>query len=303
MEDRGISATECADNKRPLRIVLGAAVVLLSLAFLGYFVYRNRTALTAYQWQPNYGQLALSLVLHLLAFVAAIVAWHLMMRRMAEADNWRHNLRIYCFGALAKRLPGVAWDIATRAVMYDQMGVSKAVVALASVVELVLVFVAGIVSYIALRPFSSSAALGTLPLLAALALGAILTHPRVLAWAVRRVKREAQVVHLRYRDTLAWLFLYVWTWLFSGAMLFVIIRSLFDLPLGHLPQILADWTLAGLATSLLTFLPTNLGLQEVTLTLLLARYVPEPVALVAVILMRGLTIVYSVLWVLLSTRL
>lgn len=292
-------------RKGGVRLLLGAAVILLSVLFLAYFIYKNRAALNAYPWQIHYGPLALTLILHLGAFLVAIAAWHSMIKRIAGASNLRLNAKIYCYGALAKRLPGVAWDIATRVVMYDGTGVSKTVVGVVSVLEIVLITLSGIVMYLVLAPLTAAQDLGKnfWLLLIALAIGITLTHPRVVAAAMRRLKRDAVPLSFGYRDTLRWVFAYAWTWILSGLMLYATICAIATLPSVQVLRVLSDWTFAGLITSLLTFLPSTLGIQEVSLTLLLSRYMPEHVAVVSAILMRVLTIAYSTLWTLGSTKL
>jgi uncharacterized membrane protein YbhN (UPF0104 family) len=283
----------------------GGTVVLFSLAFLGYYIYRNWATLTAYHWQVDYAQLGLTLLLYLGAYVFAILGWHSIIGRLAGAHSLSLNTKAYCYGALAGRLPGVALDIATRVFLYDQVGVSKAVVGLASLLELILVALAGVAFYLALLPFTLSfgSRLGLWPLLGALALGLLLTHPRLVTYVVRRVKKDALPVSLRYQDTLRWLLVYVFAWVAGGLMAYATVRVIYALPTRYVLQVVADWSFAAVLTSFITFVPSSLGLKEVTLTLLLSRYMPGYIAVVAVILLRLLTIGYSLLWALCATRL
>jgi hypothetical protein len=66
--------------------------------------------------------------------------------------------------------------------------------------------------------------------------------------------------------------------------------------------VLADWTLAGMLGAFVTFVPASLGLKEATLTLLMSRYMPEHIAVVAAILLRLLTTGYSMVLMLAFTR-
>jgi hypothetical protein len=292
-------------QRRPFRLALGAAIVLCSLAVLAVLLYRNWPTLTAHRWKIDYARLGLTLLLNLCAYLIAIAGWHSIVARLAGANDLRLNARIYCYGAAAGRLPGVAWDIATRVVLYGNAGVSRAMVGLGSVLELILIALSGVILYLFLMPFTLSDGMrpGLWPLLGALTAGIVLTHPRTVTFVVRRVRRDALPVSLRYQDTLTWLFIYVWTWVASGLTLYATIGSISALSAGHVLQVLADWTLVGVLTSFITFVPSTLGLKEVSLTLLLSRYIPEYVVVVAVILMRVLTIGYSVLWTLCVTRL
>jgi len=290
---------------KTFKIVVGGSIVLLSLAFLGHLIYTNWPTLIAYQWLFNYVELALTLLYFSLAMISAMWGWHLIITRLASANDARLNARIYCYAAAAKRLPGTAWDIATRVLMYDQAGVSKALTGVASLLELLLIVVSGSFLYMAFAPFTLSylSGLGTWPLVVALLLGLVVTHPSLITWIVSKMRKETLPKEPSYRDILLWLLMYVLSWVTSGLMLYGTIRSVYGLSSKHLPQVLADWTLAGLIGAAMTFVPSSLGLREVTLTLLMSRYLPEHIALVASLLVRLLAIGYSMLWMLISTRL
>jgi uncharacterized membrane protein YbhN (UPF0104 family) len=291
-------------RSRKPRVLLGAALILVSLALLAYFIYKNWGALTAYPWQLSYPHFVLTLVLHLCAFIIAIAAWHSIISRLAGATDLRLNARIYCYSAVARRLPGMLWDVATRVVMYDQVGISKAAAGVASLLEFVLITLAGIVLYIALTPFTLSyAQLGSWSLFGTLGVGLVLTHPHLVKGVVRKIKKDSVPLPLRYRDNIGWLVIYTASWAIGGLILWATIGGIYDLSSDFALQVIADWTLAGVVTSIVTFVPAGLGLREVTLTLLLSRYMPEHIAVSSAVLMRLLMTSYSILWLLVSERL
>jgi len=291
-------------SNRRVTAFLGAAVVLLSLAFLAYLIYRSWPTLRAIDTELDFGQIALTLLFNICAYVIAIWSWHSIMTRLSGQRNLRLDAIVYCYSAVARRLPGIAWDIAARVVMYDQAGVSKALVALASLLEMLLIIVAGIVSYLALAPFTLSylSIPGSWALICALLVGGILIHPAVVTYGVHKVRKDKLPVSLQYSDTLYWLFMYVLTWIVSGFLLYATIRSFYGLSPTHLPQLLADWALAGVLTSFITFVPTGLGLKELTLTLLMSRYMPEPIAAIGAVSVRLLTTGYSIVWAVIFNR-
>jgi hypothetical protein len=292
-------------QRRCFKLAIGAGIVTFSVAFLGYFLYKNWGTITAYHWRVDYAALGLTALLHLCAFATGIYGWHAIISRLVGVDDLALNARIYSFSVVARRIPGMAWEIATRVVMYGELGVSKAIVGLGSLLEILVTTLAGSVMYIALTPFTASYAsrLGSWPLLAALGLGIILTHPRLVTYVMRKVRRNALPVPLRYADTLRWFWIYVVDWIIGGLVLFATVRTIYPLPYSNLLQVIADWTLTGVLTSFITFVPSSLGLREVTFTLLLSRYMPEHVAIVAAILVRLLMTAYSLLWLLVATRL
>jgi uncharacterized membrane protein YbhN (UPF0104 family) len=140
-------------------------------------------------------------------------------------------------------------------------------------------------------------------LLGALALGLLLTQPRLVTYAARKAKRDTVPISLRYEDTLRWLFIYLWAWVAGGLMAYATVRTIYALPVTYVLQVVADWTLAAVLTSFVTFVPSSLGLKEVTLTLLLSRYMPEYVAVVSAVLLRLLSMALSVVWALCAAKL
>lgn len=283
---------------REARLLLGAAIVLLSLGFLAHYMSRNWAALTAYHWQLNYVQVALTLLFDLAAYIVAILAWHSMAKRLAGAGDLLLNAQVFCYSSTASRLPGIGLGIAARVLLYAQAGLSKTVVGLASLLDMIIMVVAGVVLSLAIAPLmlSSASQQSPWPLLAALVLGGVLTHPRLVTWAVRKAKKGALPVALRYRDTLWWLCMYLVIWVLGGLMLYATVCSVYPLPGQYALQVIGDWTLSGVLTSFMTLMPSSLGLKEVTLTLLMSRYLPEHIAVVVAILMRLLTTGYAVLW-------
>jgi uncharacterized membrane protein YbhN (UPF0104 family) len=291
-------------RSRGSRALLGAALILISLALLAYFIYRNWDALTAYPWQFSHAHFVLTLLLHGCAFIVAIGTWHSIISRLAGASDLRLNAKIYCYSAVARRLPGMLWDVATRVVMYDQVGISKAAAGVASLLEFVLITLAGIVLYIALTPFTLSyAQLGIWVLFGTLGLGLVLTHPYLVTRIMRKLRKDSAPLPLRYRDNIRWLVVYTISWAIGGLILWATVGAIYDLSLDFALQVVADWSLAGVVTSIITFVPAGLGLREVTLTLLLSRYMPEHIAVSSAVLMRILMTSYSILWLLVSERL
>ena len=90
--------------------------------------------------------------------------------------------------------------------------------------------------------------------------------------------------------------MYFLRWLTGELMLDATVRTIYDLSLQRLLQVIADWTLSGILASFITFAHSNLGLKDIALALLMSRYVAaEHIAVVSAILTRLLTVVYS-LW-------
>jgi len=288
-----------------LRMVISAAIIMLSFLFLGYRLYRNWELLTSYSWEIRFVPLILSFVMYTLELGLATLAWNSITGRLAGLSGLRKNLKIYWSANLCGFLPGTVWYIAGRAYLYEREGVAKAVTAMNSVLELVLLVLAGAVVSLSFLPFLSTPQWLKKPLVlvAMVPLGLLLIHPRTIRGLWRRVGRTEMSEPLRWRDTLTWLAIYAGVWMGGGLVLYLAINAFYDLPLTYLPQVIGVWALSELTSYLSLVSPSGLGIREVALSVLLSYYVPVPIAVVVALAVRIGLIVYAAFWGVVALRL
>jgi hypothetical protein len=101
-----------------------------------------------------------------------------------------------------------------------------------------------------------------------------------------------------YRRTVQWLIAYIPAWILGGIVLFIIANSFIPLPLHQIGYVIGSWSLVGILSYLLFFSPSNLGVTEVGLSLLLANIMPSPIAVVLAITTRIAIILYEIIWAL-----
>jgi hypothetical protein len=290
---------------KKLRIAVPVLIFALCFSILGYGLYKNWTALAAFQWKINYLQMALSFIIYTFDLTLAVLGWSLIVSKLAGFSNFRKNLKIYCYSNIASRLPGTVWYIVGRAYLYEQQGIAKSVISIGSLLEMVLIILSGILTYFLFLPFLSpvSALRNPLPLIAVLLLGLLLTHPVTLRAILKRFARTKAPYGLRYQDTLVWLGIYVIVWTVGGLVLYSAINVFYPLPLTQLPGVIGAWTLSGVAASLVFLIPSGLGIRELTLSFLLSYYIPAPLAIVVALGMRvGLT-TYEAFWAVVALKL
>jgi hypothetical protein len=290
---------------KKLQVAVPALIFVLCFSILGYGLYKNWTALAAFQWEINYLQVALSFILYTFDLTLAVSGWSLIVSKLAGVSNFRKNLKIYCYSNIASRLPGTVWYIISRAYLYEQQGIAKSVISIGSLLEMVLIILSGVFTYFLFLPFLSpiSALRNPLPLIAILLLGLLLTHPAILGAILQRFARGKALHDLRYQDTLVWLGIYVVVWIVGGLVLFSAVNVFYPLPLTQLPGVIGAWTLSGVAASLVFLSPSGLGIRELTLSFLLSHYIPTPLAIVVALGTRvGLT-VYEAFWAVVALKL
>lgn len=288
--------------RRPKRAVtLGAAALMaaLTLAVLGALLWRDREVLLAYDWRVRWGPLAAALGVYGVGLLLAAAVWADIMAALGSGLGARTHIRYYCLTTLTKRLPGTVWYVAGRGYLYGRQGDSLGLVTVASGVELAVSVVAGALVSVGFLAGSALDAIGRgqwAVLIVLLGGGLALVQPRVLRWVMARVRAELPVDLPAWR-LLRWVAAYALIWVVGGVIVFLAIQALLSTQTGHLGYILGVWSLVGVLSVTVFFLPSNMGFTEVGLSLLLARILPSSFAVFIAVFLRLLLLVFEIVGV------
>ncbi len=272
--------------------LLSAIFLLISIIVIARIIWQNWDTLTTFQWQLRPIWLLSIIFFFSIDLIVATWAWHLLVVRLANYNNFRRSAKICWSANLARRIPTPVWYIAGRAVLYEQVGVSKITISLLSTLELLLFFLSSLATTMLTLPFwaipgnvlGESQQIWLLSLFLPLSL--LLVHPRILETIWRRLRSEISLQPLQWRDTITWMSNYVITRILGAFILFSVINLLYPVPFSKIIVVIGIWSLAG-AISLAGALTISVvGLREISLTLLLTILVPMPVALIVAILIR-----------------
>lgn len=283
--------------------------LLLSAVVIAGVLLGNRDTILNYDWQIRPIWLLFILGFFLIDLLVATWAWHLLVARLAGYRNFRRSAKICWWANLARRIPTPVWYIAGRALMYEQVGVSKLTVSLLSTLELIFFFLSGLATTLLTLPFwaipaEMQSALSSYWLLfPLLPLSALFVHPRLLERIWRRLRPDAALQPLAWRDTLPWLGYYVLTWVLGACVLFSVMNLLTPVPLAAMPAVVGIWSLAGSISLAGALTISVIGVREISLTLLLTLLLPAPIALIVAILIRIVWLLGEMLSALLSLRL
>jgi uncharacterized membrane protein YbhN (UPF0104 family) len=284
-----------APKRSWLRIGLSILTFVAVVLILGYLLYQQRDILLGFDWQINWSFFLLSFLIFGVDLALVAFIWGWILNSLGKQLPFRTHFHYYCISNVAKRIPGTIWYIASRVTLYSKEGIELRKTSFASGMEAVISTIASAVVSLMfavqiLRDYSVS------PLLLAgiLLLGGILVHPRMLSFFFRRLKIDASELH--YKHIIQWLFIYSFVWIIGGVLLFAIINILYDLPTGQLGYVIGSWSLVGFLSSLLLFSPSNLGVTEVGLSILLSAIMPSSIAVVIAIFARILLILYEIIW-------
>lgn len=273
-------------HRRWRQFIVGIVLVGLALVF-GVTLRQQWQQLDDYAFRMMRWQwLGLAVLLYPFSMAIQMWTWHQMVAKFAQYDSLRENLIVYNMVNLAKSLPGLAFHVAGRLMLYEQRDVPTRAIIKAIAIEAALHPLVGLLCFAIVSLIRTS-----LPI-AFIVLGIILLGLITVA-TIRWVdKHHVPAIDILKWGGLAWL-----TWLNGLFFLWAILRALpTELTLSML-EIWYLWLIGGMINYLATYLLGGLNiLREITLSGLLAAYIPLPLAIMVVIWIRLIGLVSEIGW-------
>ena len=305
MSLRAITSFPWSPTTKKVAFLAASAAVLL---FFAYGVYRDWGELSTHQWSINYSYLAFSLLLYGLIFFLNIWVWSSIAARLCQVTSFSRNLQAYCQANLAARLPGPLWHVGARVYLYQKEGVGRSFTLVGTFLELALKIASGVLISLVTLPFyvgeTSLLPRYRTPTLMGLSL-LLLISPLLLKKGVplltARLAGEETVLDLR--DTLLWSAEYSLCWLLGGLMLYWVANVVYPLPPTYAPTVIHIATTSVTLATVASLLPGGLLVREVSISVLLSRFVPLSMAIVISLLSRLLVTVADVFYSLASLAL
>jgi uncharacterized membrane protein YbhN (UPF0104 family) len=268
----------------------------ITIIVLGILVYRQREIIINYQWQFRPIPILLSFVIFSIALFWVAIVWGWIVNNLGMKLRYAKHIRYYIVSNLAKRIPGTIWYVASRFQFYVSDGLDIRITALASGIEMVLIILAGIIVVLV---FSAQTLLehhiSPIILFLIFLLGLLIIHPKVIQWFLRRRKIESSVIN--YKFIIKGIVSYAISWMLGGIVLFEFGNIIYPISIGNITYFIASWALVGIISSILFFSPSNFGITEIGLSLLLSKIVPTSIAVLIAVLSRILMILYEIIWV------
>lgn len=278
------------------QILLVVGGILFTVAVLGFLLYRERDVLLAFDWQLRWGYLIAGFFLYAFMVIAASFVWADSMRVLGSQMPMRTHLRYYSLSHVAKRIPGTVWYVAGRVYWYKQDGEPARRVTIATGLEFVLIFVAGVLLTLVAALYSviEISQRNLLGLLLCALLGLVVIHPRCMNWLLQRMNLKA-LPEWKYTDILRWLLGYTFMYFCGGVLLFWIGNAVIPIDLEHLLFVIGIWAFVGTISTAVFFLPSNLGISEVGTSLLLSAIIPSSFAVLIAVMVRFVQMTYELI--------
>lgn len=226
------------------------ALTLISIGFAGavlvFLLYRDRQLLADFQWDIHWLSLIGALGCTLACMLWAAMIWGRIMDLLGSQVTLAQHIRCYALSQLVKRLPGTIWYVASRGHLYQEYGEPLRLVAMASGVEFILLFVSGAFITLLLSLFALPDTYRYVQgiLIVVLLLGISLIQPRTIRW-LRRCFKLSDAPDLRQSVILRWVGAYLLLWLIGGAMYFLLLNAFIRIDGEHFLYVITSWCLVG----------------------------------------------------------
>jgi uncharacterized membrane protein YbhN (UPF0104 family) len=268
--------------------------MLASIAAVAWVVGRNVGKLDDLEIDFRISYMVAALAAALSAYSAMFIAW----TRMASIFRLRAPFpvagRAYFLSYLARYIPGKIGIFLMRAEIYG--GRSAAGVIMATALEQVVVLAAAFFIVLLGIFFTPSLfpAWMRITSVAGLVLTVFMMKPSILKAVSRWISRISgkRVVYpeTTFPTNIGLVLLYSIPSILHGLSLFLVLNSLYHVPLGYLPAVTGAYIGAILAGLFAVFIPGGLGVREGALILALPVVVPGEAAVAAAVIIRLITI-------------
>jgi hypothetical protein len=272
-------------------------VLLLSFLFAaGVVLWRDGHKLSQEIEQVHYGLLSFSFVIEVTGWLLAVFVWQRVVSRFDVRVPWREHLRIYAYSMLGVAVPGRIWAVAGRVALYERQGVPRLRIVVASMIEYLLIGLAGLLVFGLVAGVSQGGLIWERPIIAAIlvVMALLLVQPplfnRLSAWLLQRSQRlEALPRPMQYRDLMLWLGLESVVILIGGVAVYVLFSSLSTPSPGYFVPIMSAWAAAAIAGNLFFWIPGPV-IRDGFMMAILAQIMPTSLAVLFVLIVRVWTV-------------
>jgi uncharacterized membrane protein YbhN (UPF0104 family) len=267
-----------------------AAVVAVVLLVVG--VARQWSEIVADFARLDAATVTLGVVLTLVALVANMLSWRAMMAATGARVRLAAASSIFFVGQLGKYIPGGVWSIAAQAELGRAHGLARTGSAVASLASMLVSMVtAALVGIVALL-FGSPDGVSTFWWLGiVVVIGLIaLTPPvlgRLIAIAMKVLRRPAQEITLTWRGTVMSIVWSVLMWLAYGGQATFVLQAFGAGSAALFPVATGAYAVAWLVGFLVVIAPAGLGPREAVLLLLLGSVTNQTGALALAVISRA----------------
>jgi hypothetical protein len=272
---------------------LTALLILIPAYFLGRSLWDNWQTLTTSGIQIQWGRMALSLGILMVAFALFPTGTLIGLRGLGVRLSFGQVYYGYHASQLGKYIPGRVWIIPGRAMTLHRYGVDAVTAAASTLMDMYVLIVAGILVYVptllvtqqeTMRQLGWVGLLLCLPLLVSIIFPSLLN--KLFALGMKWIGRGEMTFHFAWYHFALMLVNYLALWALSGLGLYLLADSFSPLTLAQLPVVIGAMGFSWVLGTLSFLTPAGLGVREGVMGLLLAEVLAAPLPALVAILAR-----------------
>jgi hypothetical protein len=309
----GIWRVRFDDSVRPrlplLSRVFRYSFIFFLVAVLVYQVIRDWNSIRGYPWRLNWLLFASAFLLYTANLALTAYVWKSIMEALSGVTSYWTHLRFMVLSIPARRLPSPVWYMGVRAASYQPLGVSHSTTVSAALVETMVTNIGALIVVLVSLGLATPNYSVVWVLALLIPAGIVTFKPALLIrginFVLSKLRRPVIQAELRRTDMLHWLPVATLMFLVGGFMLFVLIDSVYLVPVSALPTMINAFAVAwlvGSAADFLFFIP-NAAIRQLTLAYLLTACLPLPVAIGGTLLLRVSVLGFEMFWALVFTKL
>jgi len=271
--------------------IVSVVLFVLVNGYIFYRLTREWSSITSIQWTLSRPiDLLFAAVVHLIGVTTVIAAWGMILRRYGYAISFRRHFKVYTLANLARKLPGgLGIDLLSRLYMYEKDGGGRLQISFVTLIEPIVLGIAATVVLLitllipggALSDISPLVPLGVLALFCVL-----LPSPLFRALLTRVSKAKPDDPQLRWQHVFTWVSINTITITLGGLTLFLFCRALGVAGDSALPVLIQFWAFVVASSSLIAWLPIDIGAMNGLTILALATLMPMPQAIALLVIWR-----------------
>ncbi|WP_322793424.1 hypothetical protein [Bellilinea sp.] len=272
---------------------------LFTIGILIILFLREKNAIWEFEWKIRVLPLLGTFIIFSINIMLMGFVWSKILGYLGFNLDWKIHYRTYWISNFLKRIPGTIWYVVGRMKLYESRGIPKRLTTIASGIEYALLLISSFVVGFTFALEKIIEQSQYIPIaIGIFTLSLVIVNPRTIQWILRITKTDAESPN--YKTLLEWFFIYVLIWFGNGLILFLIINTILNIKITELLFIIGSVAFVNLVSSALFFAPSNFGIGEVTLSLMLSVILPSSISVLVAIIARLLLTIYDFIWALIG---
>ena len=271
------------------RVKYFLALLIISIVF--YFMVRQLYygwhELSHYHFEFKYKMFLLSFLPLTINFLIASIYFQKLLKILGVSINLTNTFKVIFLSRLGKYIPGSGiWTLLGQVYLFDKEKVSKLIVLIANITQLLVYTLYGLLVFIAFYFFylGSKLAIQKVALIFIFCTCVFILHPKIFSKVVNlisyKLKGERINVSYNYPDLIYLSVLCVVDWLIFGVGLYFLINSFYSVSINLIPIFTGAFAISWILGIYIFITPDGLGIREGVQSYLLSFFIPLPIAII-----------------------